>query len=161
MLRCCFMIPKEELLKFKIFEDISLEELDAVLDISNEVSFKPGDIILEESSYGTDSDFYVILKGNVKVELQARQINSDDKLSKRLTVLKSSDIFGERGILRKRRRSAQVTAYSDLTVLKVNQKKMFQLFMYNPRLGYIIMKNLAAILSDRIMEMNFMWRDDI
>ena len=155
------MIPKEELLKFKIFEDISLEELDAVLDISNEVSFKPGDIILEESSYGTDSDFYVILKGNVKVELQARQINSDDKLNKRLTVLKSSDIFGERGILRKRRRSAQVTAYSDLTVLKVNQKKMFQLFMYNPRLGYIIMKNLAAILSDRIMEMNFMWRDDI
>ncbi|MFC1843514.1 cyclic nucleotide-binding domain-containing protein [Thermodesulfobacteriota bacterium] len=155
------MIPKEELLKFKIFEDITLEELDAVLDISNEVSFKPGEIILEESSFGTDSDFYIILNGNVKVELQASQINSDDKLNKRLTVLKSSDIFGEMGLLRKRRRSAQVTAYSDLTVLKVNQKKLFQLFVYNPRLGYIIMKNLAAILSDRIMEMNFMWRDDI
>ena len=155
------MIPKEELLKFKIFEDITLEELDAFLDISNEVSFKPGDIILEESSFGTDADFYVILKGNVKVELQASQINSGDKLHKRLTVLKSSDIFGEMGLLRKRRRSAQVTAYSDLTVLKVNQKKLFQLFVYNPRLGYIIMKNLAAILSDRIMEMNFMWRDDI
>jgi CRP-like cAMP-binding protein len=65
------------------------------------------------------------------------------------------------GLLRKRRRSAQVSAYSDLTVLKVNQKKLFQLFVYNPRLGYMIMKNLAAILSDRIMEMNFMWRDDI
>ena len=155
------MIPKEELLKFKIFEDISLEELDAVLDISKEVSFNHGEIILEESSYGTDSDFYIILKGNVKVELQASQINSDDKLNKRLTVLKSSDIFGEMGLLRKRRRSAQVTAYSDLTVLKVNQKKLFQLFVHNPRLGYIIMKNLAAILSDRIMEMNFMWRDDI
>jgi len=155
------MIPKEELLKFRIFEDISPEELDAVLEISDEVSFKPGDIILEESSYGTDSDFYVILKGNVKVELQASRVNSSDKLNKRLTVLKSSDIFGEMGLLRKRRRSAQVTAYSDLAVLKVNQKKLFQLFVYNPRLGYIIMKNLAAILSDRIMEMNFMWRDDI
>ena len=155
------MIPKEELLKFKIFEDISLEELDAVLDISKEVSFNHGEIILEESSYGTDSDFYIILKGNVKVELQASQINSDDKLNKRLTVLKSSDIFGEMGLLRNRRRSAQVTAYSDLTVLKVDQKKLFQLFVHNPRLGYIIMKNLAAILSDRIMEMNFMWRDDI
>jgi len=155
------MIPKEELLKFKIFEDIAPEELDAVLEISNEVSFKPGDIILEESSYGTDSDFYVILQGNVKIELQASQINSDDKLNKRLTVLKSSDIFGEMGLLRKRRRSAQVTAYSDLKVLKVNQQKLFQLFVNNPRLGYIIMKNLASILSDRIMEMNFMWRDDI
>ena len=155
------MIPKEDLLKFKIFEDISLEELDAIFEISDEVSYKPGEIILEESSYGADSDFYIILQGNVKVELQASQIDSDDKLNKRLTVLKNSDVFGEMGLLRKRRRSAQVSAYSDLTVLKVNQKKLFQLFVYNPRLGYMIMKNLAAILSDRIMEMNFMWRDDI
>ena len=155
------MIPKEDLLKFKIFEDISLEELDAIFEISDEVSYKPGEIILEESSYGADSDFYIILQGNVKVELQASQIDSDDKLNKRLAVLKNSDVFGEMGLLRKRRRSAQVSAYSDLTVLKVNQKKLFQLFVYNPRLGYIIMRNLAAILSDRIMEMNFMWRDDI
>jgi CRP/FNR family cyclic AMP-dependent transcriptional regulator len=155
------MIPKEDLLKFKIFEDISLEELDAIFEISKEVSYKPGEIILEESSYGADSDFYIILQGNVKVELQASQIDSDEKLNKRLAVLKSSDVFGEIGLLRKRRRSAQVSAYSDLTLLKINQKKLFQLFVYNPRLGYMIMKNLAAILSDRIMEMNFMWRDDI
>jgi len=155
------MMPKEEILKFKIFEGISLEDLDAILDISEELSYVSGDIILEESSYGADSDFYVILQGNVKVELQASQILSDDKLSKRLAVLKSSDIFGEIGLLRKRRRSARVSAYSDLTVLKVNQIKLFQLFVNNPRLGYMVMKNLAAILSDRIMEMNFLWRDDI
>jgi CRP-like cAMP-binding protein len=65
------------------------------------------------------------------------------------------------GLLRSRRRSAQVSAYIDLTARKVDQKKLFQLFVYNPRLGYLIMRNLAAILSDRIMEMNFMWRDDI
>ena len=155
------MMPKEEILKFKIFEGLSLEELDSIIDISEEVSYESGDIILEESTYGSDSDFYVILDGNVKVELQASQVLSDDKLSKRLAVLKSSDIFGEIGLLRNRRRTAQVSAYSDLTVLKVNQEKFFQLFVYNPRLGYMIMKNLAAILSDRIMEMNFMWRDDI
>jgi len=155
------MMPKEEILKFKIFEGISLEDLDAILDISEELSYVSGDIILEESSYGADSDFFVILQGNVKVELQASQILSDDKLSKRLAVLKSSDIFGEIGLLRKRRRSARVSAYSDLTVLKVNQIKLFQLFVNNPRLGYMVMKNLASILSDRIMEMNFLWRDDI
>ena len=155
------MIPKEKILEFKIFEDISLEELDAILDISEEKLYQSGDVILEESSYGTDSDFYVILQGNVKVEIQASRINSDDKLNKRLAVLKSSDVFGEIGLLKSRRRSAKVSAYSDLNVLKINQKKLFQLFIYNPRLGYIIMKNLAGILSDRIMEMNFMWRDDI
>jgi CRP-like cAMP-binding protein len=155
------MIDKKYILKFKIFEGISHEELDAIFEISDEVTYNSGDLILEESSYGTDSDFYIILQGNVKVELEASQIQSDDKVSKRLAVLKCSDVFGEMGLLRSRRRSARVSAYSDLTTLKVSQKKLFQLFVYNPRLGYLIMRNLAAILSDRIMEMNFMWRDDI
>ena len=155
------MIDKEDILKFKIFEGISHEELDAIFEISDEVTYNSGDLILEESSYGADSDFYIILQGNVKVELEASQIQSDDKVSKRLAVLKCSDVFGEMGLLRSRRRSARVSAYSDLTTLKVSQKKLFQLFVYNPRLGYLIMRNLAAIISDRIMEMNFMWRDDI
>jgi len=155
------MLTKKDILQFKIFEGITLEELDAVMDISQEVSYKSGDIILEESSYGSDSDFFVILQGNVKVELQASQVLSEGKVSKRLAVLKTGDVFGEMGLLRSKRRSAQVSAYSDLTVRKVNQKQLFQLFVYNPRLGYLIMRNLAAILSDRIMEMNFMWRDDI
>ena len=155
------MLTKEDFLQFKIFEGLTLEELDAVFDISNEVAYTSGDVILEESSYGSDSDFYIILQGNVKVELQASQIQPPGKVSKRLAVLKSGDVFGEMGLLRSKRRSAQVSAYSDLVVWKVSQKKLFQLFVYNPRLGFLIMRNLAAILSDRIMDMNFMWRDEI
>ena len=155
------MVTKDEILEFKIFEGITPEELDAILDISEEITYSSGDVILEESSFGADSDFFIIMEGNVKVELQATQIQSDNKVNKRLAVLKCSDVFGEMGLLRSRRRSAQVAAYSDLVVRRVDQKKLFQLFVNNPRLGYIIMRNLAAILSDRIMEMNFMWRDDI
>ena len=155
------MLSKEDILEFKIFEGITLEELEAVYAISQEISFRSGEVILEESSYGADSDFYIILQGNVKVEIQASQVQLEGRISKRLAVLKSGDVFGEMGLLRSRRRSAQVSAYSDLIVRKVNQKKLFQLFVYNPRLGFLMMRNLAAILSDRIMDMNFMWRDEI
>jgi len=155
------MMTKEDIMEFKIFDGITREELDAIFEISEEVTYSPGEIILEESSYGSDSDFYIILQGNVKVEIEASQILSDTKVTKRLAVLKCSDVFGEMGLLRSRRRSAQVSAYIDLTARKVDQKKLFQLFVYNPRLGYLVMRNLAAILSDRIMEMNFRWRDDI
>jgi CRP/FNR family cyclic AMP-dependent transcriptional regulator len=155
------MLSKEDILQFKIFEGLTLEELEAVFDVSREISYKSGDVILEESSYGADADFFVIMNGNVKVELQASQKQSDRKISKRLAVLKSGDVFGEMGLLRSRRRSAKVSAYSDLDVLKVSQKKLFQLFVNNPRLGYLVMRNLSAILSDRIMDMNFMWRDEI
>jgi len=155
------MLTKEDILKFKIFEGLNLEELDTILALSQEVSYKSGEIILEESSYGADSDFFIILQGNVKVELAVSPILTEGKISKRLAVLKNGDIFGEMGLLRSKRRSAQVSAYSDLIVRKVNQKKLFELFVYNPRLGYLIMRNLAAILSDRITDMNFMWRNEI
>ena len=155
------MLTKEDILQFKIFEDFSLEELDALLAISQEVSYISGDVILEESSYGADSDFFVILQGNVKVELAASQILTDAKMNKRLAVLKSGDVFGEIGLLRSKRRSAQVSAYSDMLARKFNQKKLFELFEYNSRLGYLLMRNLATILSDRIMDMNFMWRNEI
>ena len=155
------MLIKEDILQFKIFDGLSIEELEAVLAISQEVSFLSGDVILEESSFGADSDFYIILQGNVKVELAASQLQTEGKISKRLAVLKSGDVFGEMGLLRSKRRSAQVSAYSDLIVRKVNQKKFFELFVYNPRLGYLIMRNLASILSDRITDMNFMWRNEI
>ena len=155
------MLTKEDILQFKIFEDFKLEELDALLAISQEVSYISGDIILEESSYGVDADFFVILQGNVKVELAVSQILSEGKISKRLAVLKSGDVFGEMGLLRSKRRSAQVSAYSDMLAKKINQKKLFELFEYNSRLGYLLMRNLATILSDRITDMNFMWRNEI
>lgn len=155
------MLTKEDILQFKIFEDFSLEELDALLAISEEVSYISGTVILEESSYGADSDFFVILQGNVKVELAASQILTDAKMNKRLAVLKSGDVFGEIGLLRSKRRSAQVSAYSDMLARKINQKKLFELFEYNSRLGYLLMRNLATILSDRITDMNFMWRNEI
>ena len=155
------MQTKDDILQFRIFQGITLEELDAIITMSDEPSYNAGEIILEESSFGADSDFFVILQGNVKVELQSSQIQTDSRVNKRLAVIKNGDVFGEMGLLRSRRRSAQVSAYSDITALKVNQQKLFDLFVNSPRLGYLIMRNLAAILSDRIMEMNFMWRDDI
>jgi len=39
---------KENILKFKIFEEITHEELDAIFEISKEVNYKSGEIILEE-----------------------------------------------------------------------------------------------------------------
>ena len=44
------MITKEDILEFKIFDGITHEELDAVFEISEEVTYSRGEIILEESS---------------------------------------------------------------------------------------------------------------
>jgi CRP-like cAMP-binding protein len=155
------MAIKEQIMQYEIFEGLDPAELEAVRAISQEVYFKSGEVILEESSFGADSDFFIILQGNVKVEIQASQSFTGEKENKRLAVLKDGEVFGEIGLLGSKRRSARVSAYSDLTVLKVNQQQLFEIFTNTPRIGYLFMRNLAAILSDRIMDMNFMWRNEI
>jgi CRP/FNR family cyclic AMP-dependent transcriptional regulator len=155
------MIEREELQGYEIFEGLAPEELQVILGYSSELSLKDGETILEESKEGPDHDLFVIVKGMVKVEIASSETDAESRASKRLAVLKGGDVFGERGFLKGRHRSARVLAYSDVVVLKVDRDRLFELFVHNPRLGYLVMRNLAAILSGRIVEMNFMWRDDI
>ncbi len=151
----------EQIMQYKIFEGLSPNELEKFMAVSQEVSFNSGEVILEESSFGADSDFFIILQGNVKVEIQASRSFTGEKANKRLAVLKDGEVFGEMGLLGSKRRSARVSAYSDLVVLKVNQQKLFEILTDTPNIGYLFMRNLAAILSDRITDMNFMWRNEI
>ena len=51
------MAVVEQIMQYRIFEGLSPLELETVMGISQEVYFKSGEVILEESSYGADSDF--------------------------------------------------------------------------------------------------------
>ena len=155
------MLDKERIRGFKIFNNLDPEGLESILQLALKLDYKAGDIILEEAGSRAESDLYLVLDGLVKVELDTRQLLVDEKISKRLAVLKDGAIFGEIGLLRGTDRSARVVAYSDVTVLKIDQRKLYHLLEANHHLGYMFMRNLAVILSERLVDVNFMWRDVI
>ena len=137
------------------------KDLENILQFARQLDYKVGDIILEETDSKSESDLFVVLKGMIKVELDAAQLYAPQKSSKRLAVLKHGEVFGEIGLLRGINRSARVVAYSDVTVLRIDQRNLFGHLEANPHLGYIFMRNLAVILSERLIDVNFMWRDAI
>jgi len=155
------MNDEERIRGFQIFNDLNKEDLERVLKFSRQLAYKAGDIILEEANSTAGSDLFLILKGMVKVELDAVQLDESQKSCKRLAVLKDGEVFGEIGLLRGTKRSARVAAYSDVTVLRIDQRELFGYLETNPQLGYILMRNLAIILSERLMDVNFLWRDAI
>jgi len=66
------------------------------------------------------------------------------------------------GLLKGRRRSARVVAYGGAVhAIQFNGQKLYELFERYNHIGYLVMHNLASILSDRLIDVNFMWRDDI
>ena len=155
------MIDLKQVAEFMIFRDIEAEDLKVILAGSKELDYAAGTIVLEEDEHGPDSDLFIILDGRVEVLVElAQPPRGSFDAHKLIAVLNPGEVFGEIGLLRGRRRSAQIKAYTQLKVLKVNRETLFRLLETKPQLGYRFMRNLATILSDRLVDLNFLWRNE-
>lgn len=156
------MNEKETIKQFPVFAGFTSEELDEILQLGRIEPYRNGAVIMEEASALGTYELFIILDGMVKVELEATRSHAETRIAKRLAVLKDGDVFGEIGLLRGGKTSgATVIAYSDLEVMKMSHDSLIGLFERNSHLGYKMMRNLAVILSERLVDLNFMWRDDI
>ncbi len=142
----------------KIMDGLSAEDVDEIMSISQEETFKKDDVIIEED--GTVKNLYIILEGSVKVELQAysSQILPDKK--RHLTTLRRGEVFGEITFLGGGRRTADIISMDNVRLMNIDDAKLYELFHKNYRLGYLMMKNIGSILAQRLSEINFKYRDN-
>ncbi len=153
------MLDSERIANFKAFEGLSGQEIDAVLAISEELTFDSDQVVLEESSLG--SNVYLLLEGRVGVGLGTSEFCRYCKEERELAILRKGDVFGEMAFLLGRRRSARVRAIDKIRVLKMDGERLRDLFEANNHAGYLVMRNLAAILAQRLVDLNFRWRESI
>ncbi len=151
------MIDKEKVASFKLFNQLNLEEVDEIISISREVVYKANEIIVREGSEGVNIS--LILEGRVVVELKSVRIDNMEEGNVFLATLADGDIFGEISFLKKKFSSAQVIAKDDVRILKIENHKLEELFEGNNHLGYFVMRNLATILSQRIVNANLKLRN--
>jgi len=152
------MLKTEEIAKLEIFNGLTSEEIETVVSISQEVFYNNNEVILEESSLSTD--LFILIEGRVRVELEKVHYYNDQKEKVEIVVLRKGDIFGEIAFLQGTRRSAFVTSMDKIRVMKIDGKKFYELFDRNNHAGYVFMRNLAIVLSSRLVDINFKWRSE-
>ena len=152
------MLKVEEIAKLEIFNGLSSEEIEKVISVSQEVFYNNKEVIIEESSPSTD--LFILLDGRVRVEIEKVHFYNDQREKVELVVLRSGDVFGEIAFLEGTRRSAYVSAIDKIRAMKIDGKKLYELFDRNNHLGYVLMRNLAIILSNRLVLLNFKWRSE-
>jgi CRP/FNR family cyclic AMP-dependent transcriptional regulator len=150
-------VTSEKLGKFKIFEGLSSDEIDAIISCGNIAHFKSGAKIIEESS--ESSDLYVVLSGRASIEMMVQTHLGQVKRTKRIAVFKLGDVFGDMAFLSGTRRSASVATIDDFSAMIFDHDKLYGLFDDNSRIGYIVVKNIAKIMANRLMQLNFQMRD--
>lgn len=137
-----------------VFTGLDTEEVEAVVRCSVLEKFESGEVVIEESK--VSSDLYILLKGRASVEIEV--VGYNERRKERLVILRKGDAFGEVAFLKGKRRSAFVVAYDPIQVLRLDRDKMYELFESRSRIGYVMMKNLAAVLAQRLRDTNFRWR---
>jgi CRP-like cAMP-binding protein len=146
-----------QLTGFRLFEGLTPIEMEAVMACGRIVNFAAGEKVIEESDESWD--LYVVLDGRISIEMAVRHHSAREERRKQLALFRKGEVFGDMAFLRGARRSASVTTVDDFTAMVFDRDLLYRLFEEDNRIGYIMVRNLACIMSERVMELNFLLRN--
>ncbi|MDP7239212.1 MAG: Crp/Fnr family transcriptional regulator [Candidatus Latescibacteria bacterium] len=138
-------------------EGLTEEELKVISPICHELQFKEGEELFSEASKG--SELYIICKGRISVEVAL--LNGVGRRSERLELATSGMIVGELALVDGSPRSARAFSYEDTTVLEIKSDDIRKIMEEYPRIGYIVMRNLAVVLTRRLRNTNLRLRNEL
>jgi CRP-like cAMP-binding protein len=101
-----------------------------------------GEVLVQQGE--TSSDFFVVLRGNLKV---IDQRSGEDFFLARLC---EGDVFGEMSFIDGSPRSATVVSEGDSEILKMSRQSFTLLQSVNPYLGLLILVFLGRMMSGRL-----------
>ena len=132
-----------------LFNGLTPEQLQRLIDISREEIHRDGDIIVEQGGVG--DKLYLISDG--QVEIRIRKLPGEPERSQ--VFLGRGQIFGEMALLDEGRRSATVKCSQNNTVLRTITAEAFDdLCRSDTAIGYAIMRNMAMDLSFKLRHRN-------
>jgi CRP-like cAMP-binding protein len=132
----------------EIFDGLDEPDLELVARVCLERRLHLGDYLATEGQPG--DELYIITQGFVEVLL------GESKSSGRVVVnLGVGQIIGEMSLLDQGPRSASLRAVEEPTVVQaIHRKDLNAIFLNNYRIGFIVMRNLAADLSFKLRHRN-------
>ncbi|MDP8237447.1 MAG: cyclic nucleotide-binding domain-containing protein [Candidatus Hatepunaea meridiana] len=138
---------KKSLINSGLGLDLTDEELNEVAGIAVELHFKKGKTIIKEDS--NTRDLFILNEGQVSVRMMLPTIQFKEEV---LTHISAPAIFGEFSLANGAPRSATVSADIEMIVYKLEYDQLVKLMENNYRIGYVLMRNLAAIIANRIRD---------
>lgn len=128
----------EHLAKTPMFSACSKKELQKLASLTDEVQYKPGDVLISEGTAGRE--FFVIIDGKATVTRNGKEV----------AVLGPGDFFGELALLDKSPRNATVTAKTDVDVMVLEERNFRGALAEAPTMT----NKLAVGLARRLRELD-------
>ena len=137
----------------EIFRNVTEDQIRKILNISREVTFAEGEVIMRE---GEDGDtLYIILEGTVEVVKSLVRGDMDEEENRKNKVFTRLDasghaVFGEIALLETMRRTATIKTVTKCRFYEIKKDDFLNLAETDHELGFRILLNLARIVSARL-----------
>lgn len=141
---------KTKLENFNLFAGLDNDDIALIEKEMKIVKVKDGDYIIREGEL--KNNLYLLANGTVcvtkKLTLNIGEVAEDKKL---VTLADSQyPVFGEIGLLGKKKRTASVIANSDCVLFELTETSFKKIVKQNYKMGFLIMQNLANIIASRL-----------
>lgn len=144
---------KRELSQADLFLEWDDLLLELVASVCEERTYQRGEQVFGENS--VSDELYIIASGSVEIRVNPSMVvgepSSVGQSLQTIAILRRGQNFGEVALLDEGRRTAAAVCAENNTRLIVIPRDKIMLMCENvPRLGYLLMRNLAADLATKI-----------
>jgi len=132
----------ERLLALKeipLFKNLSLDQLEAVHQITKAAEYLPGEVILKQGERG--DELYMLLEGRVRIFLNYGLPNEEERPEQRAV-----SAFGEMAVLHDGTRTATVVAADRSHLLRLDGNSLRELLMQMPEISF----EMFRVLVERV-----------
>ncbi|KAB8140477.1 cyclic nucleotide-binding domain-containing protein [Chloroflexia bacterium SDU3-3] len=148
----------EHLRRAEIFGGLDDQELIQIAGVCKAVKAHTDTTIFHEGDEG--HEFYIIHEGSVRVQITTRRADGSVSPST-INMLYAGQCFGELVLLNNAHRSATITASEPTTLIVLGDQDFSRLCESSPRIGYLVMRNLAQDLAFKLRSSNLLLRGNI
>jgi CRP-like cAMP-binding protein len=150
-------ITAQKLTDFPLFRGLREDELACVADIVRTGAVEAGTVIIGENEQG--SELYLLEDGVVDIQKTLTIVTSRTEFGSKersFVRLTGSDhcFFGEMVLFGNKERSATVRAVTPCRLYIIRDTDFLALCDEHPRIGYVVLTNIARILSDYLRKAN-------
>lgn len=137
------MISLDDMKRIEFFADLTEEELKTLQELCEEKEYRKGEVIFEEDSPA--ENLYVLKRGKISIDIKV----TGGRMLSVLTISKFAEPFGWSALVAPFRFTASARCIEDSTVISIDGKKLMALIEQDYRMGFLIMRRIAKIISSR------------
>jgi len=151
------MVSTEVLKSFSLFSGLTQTELAGIAKLCQERAYKGDSVIFTIG--GSATDVYLLETGKVDIQIEFKIY--DYEVMTTVYKVGRGEIFGWSALVPPHRLTASARCEGKADVIMINGKELMEFLEKDKRIGYVVMKNLSAIISSRVASTTIALRHEI